>query len=202
MVPANQCTTTSMRFRKPIGDTTRLGDHMGQKKLTKILLVLGMQKSLCNKPQNLEVKAQIIKKIKRYLLDGSHNRRERAVLLLNNPSLELSDLPDDLFSLYGDDPYRRSLAAKQIKSSVIDSRTVDPFVDTKLDDILKYLTAKWPWKIELCGFGYDRIWFAAAACALRGYTTHILTNDCGSHWVYEFQEEDRNINSKIILEDE
>ncbi len=173
---------------------------MAKPKETKILLVQGLQNTLCNDPKFSQVKARILKQVRRHILDSiSYHRKRRHVLLLNNPNLSNPETPEDMLYIFGRKPLKRQQAYRKTMATSIDCPTPDPFYGTKLDEILSFLTRKKPYSIELCGFGYDRIWLSAMACAIRGMQVTILSDMVGAWWAYEFQEEDRIYNPLISI---
>jgi hypothetical protein len=174
---------------------------MGKPKETKILLVLGLQDSLCRDPRFADTKARVIKQIRRYVLDSiSYHKKKRHVLLLNNPNVEHPENPEDLLDILGTKPERRQQAFKKLEAATLSCPTPDPFLGTNLEPILSFLTrSKSHYSMEICGFGYDRIWLTAMSCAIRGYKVTILSDLVGSYWAYEFQEEDRLHNRNIVI---
>ncbi len=175
---------------------------MGKPKETKVLLVLGLQNSLCKDPRFSEIKAKIIKHVRRYMLDSmSHHRKKRHVRFLENPNLQDPDFPDDLLNIFGKSPMKRKDAYAKIHAAQISCATPDPFLETKLKEHMTFLTRRNPFTVEICGFGYDRIWFTAMACAVRNIPVTILSDMVGSWWAYEFQEEDKRFNRFINIKE-
>lgn len=171
-------------------------------KETKILLVSCLQRSLSNLPENKMTTTKIIAKVRSMVISpsGSHPKQS-TVLFLNDPSLKDPQAPDELYNIYGTDPYRRKLGHATISGTTIDCPWPDPFLHTPLDPILTNITAGGPYKIEICGYGYHRPWFAAIGCASRGLTSTILMPLCNSMWAYEFQGSDRVLNSLILYQE-
>jgi len=171
-------------------------------KETKILLVSCLQKSLSNLAENKETTAKVIAKVRSMVISPSGSYpKQSTVLFLNDPSLKEAEPPDELYNIYGTDPYRRKLGYTTISGTTLTSPYPDPFLETPLASILTNITSGVPYKIEICGYGYHRPWFTAVGCASRGLTSTILVKLCNSMWAYEFQGSDRALNSMILYQE-